>query len=145
MTLADASRATEPKRTPLRTAFTWLVLLAIVAFIALAPKLIPRPDTDQHKHELAELELPLTARYILRAHQLLRATQQPQPAAQDQSFIALLQQHAKTPTDQLRLVPMIAEFQGPAAALERLDALEPKLTTPDEKRDARALHQIYSE
>jgi len=129
----------------MRTITAWVLIIGTIAFIALAPRLIPREGAELHQQQIATVELTLTARYVIGVHQLLNATQQAQPAGQTQSLLGAARQHAQSPLDQLRLVPVIAELLGPGAALEKLDEIEPKLAAPDLARDGKTLRQIYSE
>ncbi len=123
----------------------WTVILLCVAAVVVRPAFLSRarttPDSAPIVPSLAETastQLELAARIAVGTKALAGSEQ-----AKTNDLAARVDQAATGPTEQFRAIPVVAEFSGGQAALDRLDELERRFPLVRLRADADALRVIY--
>jgi len=112
----------------------WAVIAISVGVIATeVQQSAVRRDLDRERAlatgdatALDNSQLQLTAKYAVGVGQMMKSLGQPPPA----NLAGEIQQAARTPADQLAVVPVIAEVAGKDEALAALERLSPRLNRP---------------
>lgn len=119
----------------------WVVIWACLGFVAYANWRVAR--TAARVHATEDFQLQLSSRVALGEVRAFSAA--PQLHAQVRSqVVGQLSGFAKTPGEKLRLAIMAGEVEGGKSALDKLEAVQPQLKSPEAKSDLATLRTIYT-
>jgi membrane protease YdiL (CAAX protease family) len=124
-----------------RPVISWLIILGCIFYFVFEAR--PSIKDSTSAENLASPQFTLQSRYILGAHSLLSSISN-RPANQDENFVRVVTDAAKTPVERLRLAAVLGELKGKEAAVEQLDEIAGDLQDRNLERDAMLFRQVYS-
>src|SRR5689334_16704157 len=129
-----------PRGERVGTWLAWLVIAAVVAFVAYRNWSAARGERVEQATE--GVTISMTGRYAVGAHAILRAF--PSGAQNSRQLVEPVLAGAKTPSEELRAVTVVAEVQGGPAALDELQRIKPLLKSDVLQSTAGTLESIYT-